>query len=87
MSAQNGTAPTATTPSLDHIKDSVKHLVEQGQEKAGEIKQALAGAKDKVMVTGSSVIATSRNFIVDNPFKAIGIAFGVGYVAMRIFRR
>jgi ElaB/YqjD/DUF883 family membrane-anchored ribosome-binding protein len=85
MSAQNGTAPN--TGSLDNIKDSVKHLVEQGQEKAGEIKSALTGAKDKVMTTGASFLATSRNLIVDNPFKAVGLAFGVGYVAMRIFRR
>ena len=89
MSAQNGSTISANAPaasSIDNLKDGVKHLVEQGQEKAGEIKDALVGAKDKVMSTGSSFFASSRNLIVDHPFAAVGVAFGVGYVAMRIFR-
>jgi len=86
MSEHNGTSAT-TNGSIDNLKEGVKHLVEQGQEKAGEIKHAIVGAKDKVMSTGSSFIASARNLIVDHPFAAVGTAFGVGYVAMRIFRR
>ena len=87
MTTQNGTAGQASTGSMDNLKDKAKHLVEQGQEKAGELKDVLVGAKDKVMSKGSDLISSSRNLIVDNPFAAVGIAFGIGYVAMRIFRR
>ena len=88
MSERNGTSATATANgSIDNLKEGVKHLVEQGQEKAGDIKNAIVGAKDKVMSTGSSFISGARNLIVDHPFAAVGTAFGVGYVAMRIFRR
>ncbi len=88
MTVQNGTTSPATpSGSIDNIKDSVKHLVEQGQEKAGAIKHALLDAKDKVVSTSSSFMTSTRNLITDNPFAAVGIAFGVGYVAMRIFRR
>ena len=89
MSERNGMSGTATAThgSIDNLKDKVSHLVEQGQEKAGDIKNALVDAKDKVLTSSSSFIASSRNLIVDNPFVAIGVAFGVGYVAMRIFRR
>jgi ElaB/YqjD/DUF883 family membrane-anchored ribosome-binding protein len=88
MSERNGTSTTATaSSSIDNLKDRVNHLVEQGQEKAGDIKNAIVDAKDKVVSTGSSFIASARNLIVDHPFAAVGVAFGVGYVAMRIFRR
>ena len=89
MTERNGTASASSTStgSIDNLKDSVKHLVDQGQEKAGEIKNALVGAKQKVVSTGANLIASARAAIVDRPFVAVGIAFGVGYVAMRIFRR
>lgn len=95
MTAQNGSmgssnvgaAAASANGTLDNIKDRAKHLVDQGQEKAGEIKDALVGAKDKVLSSGSTFITSSRNLITDHPFAAVGVAFGVGYVAMRIFRR
>lgn len=86
MTAASAAADTATSK-LDSIKTGAKHLVEQGQEKAGQARDAIVSAKDKVVSTGSDVIATARRAIVDHPFIAIGAAFGVGYVAMRIFRR
>ena len=82
-----GSSTTAANTTLDNIKDRAKHIVDAGQEKAGEIKDALVDAKDKVMSSGASFLNSSRNLITDHPFAAVGVAFGVGYVAMRIFRR
>jgi ElaB/YqjD/DUF883 family membrane-anchored ribosome-binding protein len=83
MTTQNG----STSGSIDSIRDNVKNLVDAGQEKAAVVRDALVGAKDKVVSSGQSFFASSRAMIKDNPFAAVGIAFGVGYVAMRIFRR
>jgi ElaB/YqjD/DUF883 family membrane-anchored ribosome-binding protein len=85
MAERNGT--TTATSGVDSLKDSVKHLVEQGQDKVGELKTKFFDVKDRVMTEGSSLLSSSRAWIRDNPLMAIGIAFGVGYFGMRIFRR
>ncbi len=61
---------------LDALKDSVKHLVDAGGDKA-------AAFKDTAM-TGVSKVG---KMIKAHPIAAIAIAFGIGYIAMRIARR
>jgi ElaB/YqjD/DUF883 family membrane-anchored ribosome-binding protein len=85
MANQN---PTTTAKNdIDGIRDSAKHLVEDAQDKVGEIKDKVLSAKDTAVSKGEDLLAQARNFIVDNPFAAVGAAFGIGYVFMRIFRR
>ena len=61
---------------LESLKESVRDLVDAGGERAGAIKDSvLAGTKK----TGSLIKA--------HPVIAIAIAFGIGYIAMRIMRR
>ncbi|HUJ57512.1 MAG TPA: hypothetical protein VLX92_03440 [Kofleriaceae bacterium] len=65
---------------LDSLKESVRNLVDVGGERA----QAL---KDTVVSGSKTGIKRMGSLIKEHPFLAIGIAFGVGYVAMRILRR
>lgn len=75
----NGTSKT-----FDHaigsLKSAAQELVDVG---SGQ----LTAAKDQVFSTAQGLVARARAVIVARPFTAMGIAFGVGYVAMRLMRR
>ena len=38
------------------------------------------------MLAADGVLARTRRMIVEHPFAAVGLAFGIAYVAMRIVR-
>ena len=77
------TARTATndlSSRLDSLTDSVKDLASAGAEKATSIKDSA--------VDGVSWFASNTAKLVKkHPFATIAIAFGVGYIAMRLVRR
>ena len=61
---------------LDSLKESVRDLVDAGGERASAIRDTVISSTKK---TGS--------LIKQHPVIAIAIAFGVGYIAMRVMRR
>ncbi len=61
---------------LDSLKDSVRELLDAGSERA-------ASFKDTAMTNANKL----GNVIKEHPIAAIAIAFGVGYVVMRMIRR
>lgn len=81
----------STTESLedriDHLKDSVRNLADIGSERADDLKHKVVDAKDSAVSTVETYLGKAKFFIVANPLAAVGIAFGMGYVAMRIVRR
>lgn len=88
----------ARAQGVEGIKDSVKNLIDQGQEKATALKAKVVDlqhkAKDravdlqhKAKDKGSAAIDRVTDVIKAHPFAAVGIAFGVGYIAMRLVRR
>jgi ElaB/YqjD/DUF883 family membrane-anchored ribosome-binding protein len=82
----NGNA-NATNDKLGAIKDKVKGLVDQGEEKVDQIKHKVIDVKDQAVTRGSAVLDRAETFIRANPLKAVGIAFGIGYLGMRLLRR
>lgn len=89
MNTRNGTTSTigsSVDDRIDSIKDSVKNLVEQGEEKATAIKERVIEVKDQAMDRGNAMLDKSTDYIKENPLKSVAIAFGIGYIAMRIFR-
>lgn len=84
----NGNNGSATSSDkLGAIKDKVKGLVDQGEEKVDALKHKVIDVKDQAVTRGSAVLDRAETFIRANPLKAVGIAFGVGYIGMRLFRR
>lgn len=79
MNNNNGTA--------DSIKDNVRNLVDQGQEKVAAIKDKVIDVKDQAMEKGTAYLDRVTDFIKARPLQSVGIAFGVGYIGMRLFRR
>ncbi len=61
---------------IDALKDGVKHVFDVSSERA-------AGLKDSAK-TGIDALGTQ---IKKHPIAALAIAFGIGYVAMRLIRR
>lgn len=72
---------------LDTIKESVKGFVDQGQERVDHLKTRVIDAKDKAMSRGGEYVERATDMIRANPIKAVGLAFGIGYIGMRLFRR
>lgn len=92
MKNNNGSTSTtggssAFEDKLDSITDSVKGLEDTGSEKAEALKTKVVDLKDEAFSRGNALLDGATDYIQENPFKAVGIAFGVGYFAMRIFRR
>ena len=72
---------------IDSLKKSVRNLVDAGEERAGHIKDRAVGVKDSVFENSEAAISRARVLIKEHPFAALGIALGVGYVAVRILRK
>jgi len=81
---KNGTASLENR--LDSLKDSVRNLVDAGGERAGQLKSKAIDAKDAVFENGEVALRKAGSFIKEHPIVAIGIAFGIGYVAMRMLK-
>jgi len=69
---------------LDSIKENVKGLVDENAQK---IKNRVIDAKEQAMARGNMYVDRVTDVIKAHPLKAVGIAFGVGYIGMRLFRR
>lgn len=82
MNNRNMTEDTA--PNLDAIKDSVQTLIDHGSEAAGDIKARVGEVAGEAREKLDVALDKAETFIGDHPLKALGLAFGVGYVAMRI---
>jgi ElaB/YqjD/DUF883 family membrane-anchored ribosome-binding protein len=72
---------------VSQLKQSMRGIVEYGSDRASDIKGKLADAKDVAVGGATSVIAKTGKLIKQHPFIAIGVAFGLGYVVMRMARR
>ena len=72
---------------IDSLKESARHLADAGKERVGQIKDRALGAKDSVVESGEEALARIKALVKEHPFAALGIAFGVGYVAIRMLRK
>lgn len=77
----------ASDNKIGSIQDRVKGLVDQGHEKVDQIKSRVIDAKDQAVTRGNALLDRATEYIRANPLKAVGIAFGAGYIGMRLFRR
>jgi ElaB/YqjD/DUF883 family membrane-anchored ribosome-binding protein len=76
--ARNGASSLESR--LDSLKESVRNLVDAGSERMGDVKHT-------VVSTGRSGYRRASHLIKEHPLVAIGIAFGIGYLAIRLLRR
>jgi ElaB/YqjD/DUF883 family membrane-anchored ribosome-binding protein len=85
---KNGMIGGSTTEDkIDSIKDTVKGYVEQGAQTVDAIKSKVVEVKDQAVNRGSDMLTSMTDLIKAHPLKAVAIAFGAGYLGMRLFRR
>jgi len=85
MTNQNGS--NTGSDRAEDIKEKVRGFVDGAEARAEAIKARAIEAKDGAMTRGQALIERTTDMIKANPLKAIGIAFGAGYLGMRLFRR
>ena len=83
---KNGTASNAENR-LDSLKASVRNLVDAGGERASQLKSKAIDVKDQVVDRGGVALDRAGALIKEHPIAAIGIAFGVGYIIVRMLKR
>ena len=72
---------------VDSLKQSVRNLVDAGGERAGQLKGKAIDVKDSVVENGGIYIQKTGSLIKEHPLAAIGIAFAVGYITVRLLKK
>lgn len=72
---------------IDALAANLKHLVEQVAATAAEVKGRTIDIRQQTSAKASSLASRAARVIQDHPIAAIGIAFGAGYLVMRLVRR
>ena len=83
---KNGTASELENR-LDSLKERARNLVDDAGAKAGHLKERAMDAKDSIVESGGQALNRISALIKEHPFAALGIAFSVGYVAIRMMRK
>ena len=83
---KNGSASTFENR-LDAVKESIRNLVDAGGERAGVLKNKAIDVKDVVFENSEKAFKETTNWVKAHPIVALGIAFGVGYFAVRMMRK
>ena len=66
------------------IKESVTELVDHGHQTVDTIKSRVSEVRAQVRETSVSLRGQIMDYVSTSPLKAVGLAFGLGYIAMRI---
>lgn len=72
---------------LDSLKSGVRNLVDAGSERAGQLKEKAIDVKDSVVENGGAALRKTGSLIKDHPIAAIAIAFGIGYITVRMLKK
>jgi ElaB/YqjD/DUF883 family membrane-anchored ribosome-binding protein len=72
---------------IDSLRDGMKGLVDQGAQKVEAIKTKVSEVTDEAIHRSGDMVARMTDLIKAHPLKAVGLAFGAGYLGMRLFRR
>lgn len=72
---------------LDEIKENVRGLVERGQERVTAIKGKAVDLQHRAKARGSAALDRTTTIIKEHPLAAVSVAFGLGYLLMRLVRR
>ena len=81
------TGADRATEVKDRIREKLVDAKDRLVDASGTVKDKLVDAKDKVVDRAGPAAASLRDLIREHPYAAVGIALGVGYLAMRLIRR
>lgn len=87
MSSQNGHAPEALHERIDSIASGLRDVAEQLSSTVASVKGQASDLTSHAVSRASWLRERASKAIQDHPIAAIGIAFGAGYLIMRMIRR
>lgn len=77
-------ADTASAVAGPALTDSVQALLQQGAQTIDAVKARVADVADEARTARSKLVDRATQLVQERPFTALGVAFGAGYLAMRI---
>lgn len=83
----SGSMASTLDDKLDSLRDSMKGVVDQGAQRVDQLKSKLIDVKDEAVARGGDLLTQATNLIKAHPLKSIAIAFGAGFIGMRLLRR
>lgn len=69
------------------LKRSMRDIVDFGSDRAEAIRDKLVDVKDTAVDGASTAMNRTGQLIKKHPIVAVGFAFGIGYLAMKLLRR
>lgn len=87
MNAHSSHMNRAMHDHIDSIAGNLKAFVDQLSSTATVVEHRASEVKARTVSTASSLAATTGQAIQAHPVAAVGIAFGAGYLLMRLIRR
>lgn len=72
---------------IGSLKESVRNLVGAGGERAGHLKERAKDMKDSVVDSSGAALERVGEMIKKHPIASLGIAFSIGYFAVRMLRK
>jgi len=72
---------------MDSLRESMRGLVGFSSERADALKERLREATDTFMEKGDTAVRRIVELVKQHPVASLGVAFGVGYLVVRIARR
>ena len=82
-----GSASHKVDEKIEELSDRVKDFFDHGAQKVDAIKSKVVEVKHRTILRSSDVLDQATDLIKAHPIKAVVIAFGAGYLGMRLFRR
>ena len=83
MNKQYG-GETKSAPDFASVKESVQTLVDHGGEAVHDIKAKVSEVSTEARDKAAAAYDEMVKFVNEHPGKSVALAFGIGYVAMRI---
>jgi ElaB/YqjD/DUF883 family membrane-anchored ribosome-binding protein len=84
--AQGQPKSTNGITELPPIKEAVDEVVSAGAEQLRQIEKDVVEAKNDFVAASKQYLGELEKQVRAAPLASVAIAFGVGYIAMRIFR-
>jgi ElaB/YqjD/DUF883 family membrane-anchored ribosome-binding protein len=75
---------TGTQAQLDRMSETAHSAVDRAAQTAGEIAQRLGEKSDELLAMKEDYIQSTREYVRENPFAALGIALAAGYLLAKI---
>jgi ElaB/YqjD/DUF883 family membrane-anchored ribosome-binding protein len=84
MATSTTTGSTGTQKHLDRMSEGAHSAVDRATETAEQIAQRFGEKSDELLAMKDDYLESTREYVRENPFAALGIALAAGYLFAKI---